>query len=195
MTRSSRAGAVVSAAAAAAALALALAGCTAGDGPSARPGRPTSSAAARARFSAGGVDVSLTVIRWNGETGTLAVRFAPLKPTYHLYSVTLPADGVDGVGRPTTVGLRGALTAAGRLTTTAPLRPLTLPGVAQPLEVYPDGPLTATLPIRRSGRGEAVALVSYAACSETYGCQVPVADHPVDLAVGSSSISPDTAAQ
>ncbi len=137
--------------------------------------------------------MSLTVVSWDGDSGTLSVRFTPLKPTYHLYSITLPPGGVDGVGRPTAVGLRGALAATGRLTTTAPLRPLRLPGVAQPLEVYPDGPLTATLPIRRSGQGEAVALVSYAACSETYGCQIPVADHRVDLAVRSSSISLDAA--
>jgi hypothetical protein len=39
-----------------------------------------------------------------------------------------------------------------------------------------------------------VALVSYAACSETYGCQIPVADHPVVLTVRGPSISLGAAA-
>ncbi|WP_037605316.1 hypothetical protein [Streptacidiphilus rugosus] len=136
------------------------------------------------------MDVTLTVAAWNGRSGTLALRFTPLRPTYHLYSVTLPADGVDGVGRPTAAVVRGAVASTGRLTTTAPLHPLTLQGVAEPLEVYPDAPLTATLPIRRSADGvAATVLVSYAACSETYGCQIPVSGHPVAVRVSGSSLS------
>ncbi|WP_037599957.1 hypothetical protein [Streptacidiphilus rugosus] len=150
---------------------------------------PTTTGRASDHFSAGGVDVTLTVSSWDGKQGVLTVAFKPQRATYHLYSVTLPADGVDGVGRPTSATVTGAVKSTGKLTTSAPLHQLTIPGVAKPLPVYPDGPLTTTIPIRATGgQGTATIAVSYAACSETYGCNLPVDGHKVNFSLKAGEI-------
>lgn len=134
-------------------------------------------------FTESGVSVSLLITAWNGTDGTIQATFTPEQKGYHLYSTALPADGIDGVGKPTAVRLTGALSATGPLATGTPVRQLTVPGVAKPLPVYPDGAVTVRLPVHATASGQATALVSYAACSETEGCLVPVADHPVALTV------------
>ncbi|MFD0346674.1 hypothetical protein ACFQ0M_12380 [Kitasatospora aburaviensis] len=90
---------------------------------------------------------------------------------------------MDGVGRPTTARTDGALGTTAPLAVTAPVRRLALEGVTGTVPVYPDGPVTATLPVRASGTGSAAVHIGYAACSETDGCLLPVADHPVPLTV------------
>jgi hypothetical protein len=65
---------------------------------------------------------------------------------------------------------------------------LTLTGTDITLPVYPDGPVSAELPVAVDGTGTATLLVSYAACSAE-SCLPPVTDHPINLRVSTSSIT------
>ncbi|MFF5445617.1 hypothetical protein [Streptomyces sp. NPDC012888] len=173
----------------------ALAGCggqpadgAAGSAPTAAPAAAAATthavaAAPTTRFTENGVTVTLTVSGWQGSRGTLTAVFTPEEEGFHLYSTDLPAGGVEGVGRPTTVAVRGALAAEGRLRAAAPVRSVSLPGVGAPVPVYPDGPVTTTLAVRAGGDGDATVLLGYASCSEREGCTIPVSDRPVRLRV------------
>ncbi|MFD8793565.1 hypothetical protein [Streptomyces vinaceus] len=134
-------------------------------------------------FTEQGVTVTLTVSDWHASTGTLSAVFTPERKGFHLYSTDLPSGGVEGVGRPTALAVSGAVKADGRLAASAEVRSITVPGVEAPLPVYPDGPVTATLPVRADGDGDATVLVGYASCSIQDGCTIPVSDHPVHLHV------------
>ncbi|GLX23241.1 hypothetical protein [Streptomyces lavendulae] len=138
-----------------------------------------------ARFSENGVTVTLSVSGWQPAqgTGTLTAVFAPETPGFHLYSTALPPAGVEGVGRPTAVAVTGTLAADGPLTAAQTERTVRLPGVDTPVPVYPDGPVTTTLPVRASGSGSATVLIGYASCSTRDGCTIPVSGHPVRLRV------------
>jgi hypothetical protein len=174
-------------------LVLALAGCG-GSASSGSPADPTrtataASASASAHFSDSGVDVTLQVTEWNGNSGMLTAVLRPERATYHLYSVSLPLHGIDGVGRPTRVSVTGAVQSRGLPSASAPVHQLVVPGIPLPLPVYPDGPVTVTVPIRAARSGAAITSVSYAACSATYGCMVPVTGHRVELTVAGGRIS------
>ncbi|WP_314245846.1 hypothetical protein [Streptomyces sp. DSM 40907] len=132
-------------------------------------------------FAENGVTVTLSVSDWHAPKGTLTAVFTPEKKGFHLYSTELPLTGVEGVGRPTAVDVTGALKADGKLTAAADVRNISVPGVDAPMPVYPDGPVTTTLPIRADGNGDATVLLGYASCSAKEGCTIPVADHPVHL--------------
>lgn len=134
--------------------------------------------------SANGNGVSVT-LRWQpapttGGDGTLVATFTPQQAGFHLYGTQLPATGVDGVGRPTRITVGGDLAATGPAVAGQPTRPLRVPGTAQPVPVFPDGPVTLRLPVHRGGTGAAWARLSYAACSAT-SCQPPVAGLRVPL--------------
>ncbi|MEU6753560.1 hypothetical protein ABZ914_45665 [Spirillospora sp. NPDC046719] len=129
------------------------------------------------RFTEGGVEVSVSV----SDTSVKAV-YRPLRPGFHVYSVDLPAGGVDGLGVATRLDVRGGLTATGRSTADRPVRMLALPSLGVSLPVYPDGPVTVSLPVRRTGR-TAEVVVSYAACSSGT-CLPPVTDHVTRVAFG-----------
>ncbi|MFK0200456.1 hypothetical protein [Streptomyces lavendulae] len=159
-------------------------------------GKPAGAAAdgppPTARFSENGVTVTLSVSDWqpSKRTGTLTAVFAPEAAGFHLYSTALPPTGIEGVGRPTAVAVTGTLAADGPLTAAQPVRPIRVPGVDSPVPVYPDGPVTTTLPVRASGSGGsggsgdgATVLIGYASCSMRDGCTIPVSDHPVRLRV------------
>ncbi|MCX5380292.1 hypothetical protein [Streptomyces sp. NBC_00091] len=152
-------------------------------------GKPAGAAAdgppPTARFSENGVTVTLSVSGWQAAkgTGTLTAVFAPEAAGFHLYSTALPPTGVEGVGRPTAVTVTGTLAADGPLTAAQTVRPIRVPGVDSPLPVYPDGPVTTTLPVRASGSGDATVLIGYASCSVKDGCTIPVADRPVRVRV------------
>ncbi|MFE2849874.1 hypothetical protein ACFXJO_01905 [Streptomyces lavendulae] len=157
-------------------------------------GKPAGAAADNppptARFSENGVTVTLSVSDWqpSKRTGTLTAVFAPEAAGFHLYSTALPPTGIEGVGRPTAVAVTGTLAADGPLTAAQPVRPIRVPGVDSPVPVYPDGPVTTTLPVRASGSGDgsgdgATVLIGYASCSTRDGCTIPVSDHPVRLRV------------
>ena len=119
-------------------------------------------------------------------TVTLRLRGASLTATYrpdragfHLYSAAMPPDGVDGLGRPTVLAAGHGLTATGpavadRAPTTLHEAPL-----GDPPPVYPDGPVTLTLPVTTSG-APVEAVIGYAACSLTQ-CLMPITEQAVTL--------------
>ncbi|MDI2129442.1 protein-disulfide reductase DsbD family protein [Yinghuangia seranimata] len=113
---------------------------------------------------------------------TLVATLTPDRAGFHLYSVDLPAGGIQGVGRPVSVTTRGALTAAGPLTAESAPTTLALEGTGLTLPVYPDGPVTVDLPVTVAEHGEATLLVGYAACSKSV-CLPPVSGHPVSLSI------------
>ncbi|WP_354637776.1 hypothetical protein [Kitasatospora camelliae] len=164
----------------AALLALPAAGCSAG-GTTERTEQATAAAVLLGRFEESGVTVTVALRDWHDGAGTLELSFTPGESGFHLYATDLPPNGVDGVGRPTTARTDGALGTTAPLTVAAPVRRLALEGVTGTVPVYPDGPVTATLPVRAAGTGPAAVHIGYAACSETDGCLLPVDDHPVPL--------------
>jgi hypothetical protein len=110
----------------------------------------------------------------------LRTTFTPEKPGFHLYSLDLPAGGVDGLGVATAVTARGSLQAAGKPAADEPIKDLRIDKLGVTLPVYPDGPVTVTLPVRRDGGGRAEAVVTYAACSPTI-CLPPVRDRVIGV--------------
>lgn len=144
---------------------------------------------ATASFADSGVAVVLRLDHWNGADGVLTATFTPQRGGFHLYSISLPSQGIQGIGRPTAVALRGALGATGPLATTAPLHSLTVEGTTAVVPVYPNGPLITSLPVHATGAGAGTVLVSYAACSSSQGCMFPVSEHPVHLTVSAEGVS------
>ncbi|MFF2778556.1 hypothetical protein ACFVU3_27000 [Streptomyces sp. NPDC058052] len=142
-------------------------------------------------FSENGVVVRMSVADWKASAGTLVTTFTPDEPGFHLYSTTLPAQGVDGVGRPTEVRPAGSITVAGGMTVDKPVTTIDVPGVLSVVPVYPDGPVTVTLPIRATAPGEAKVLVTYASCSSTEGCTIPVLGRAVTLRTDEDVLSFD----
>ncbi|WP_131737542.1 hypothetical protein [Actinomadura roseirufa] len=131
---------------------------------------------ATARFTDGGVEVTISVSQ-----SRLKAIYRPIRPGFHIYSLDLPSGGVQGLGVPTRIGVRGGLRATGIATADRPVRSLALPSLGVELPVYPDGPVTISLPIRRTGRAADV-VVSYGACSSGT-CLAPVTDHVTRVAL------------
>lgn len=117
---------------------------------------------------AGGVRVSATL----RSPTVLQVRFAPPKG-FHIYSLRMPAGGVQGIGIPTRVVVGGGLTKSGPATTDVPTRPLRIAVLGVVLPVYPDGPVVIRVPVARTRHGEPRVVVSYGACSADR-CLAPV---------------------
>ncbi|MER7952150.1 hypothetical protein ABTY59_32645 [Streptomyces sp. NPDC096079] len=168
-----------------AAAALLAAASLTGCGQESAPAR----AAAVTEFNENGVTVRLSVADWTSDAGTLVATFTPDEAGFHLYSTALPAEGVEGVGRPTEVRPVGSVATAGEVTVDKPVKSITVPGVRAAVPVYPDGPVTVTLPIRATAPGEAKVLIGYASCSSTEGCTIPVADRAVPLRTGEDGLS------
>ncbi|MEV5970385.1 hypothetical protein [Streptomyces sp. NPDC051921] len=169
------------------AVALLAASSSTGCGRESAPRHP----AAMTEFHENGVTVRLSVADWKSSAGTLVATFTPDDTGFHLYSTALPAEGVEGVGRPTQVRPTGSVTAAGGMTVDKPVKTIKVPGVRSAVPVYPDGPVTVTLPIRATAPGGAKVLVGYASCSSTEGCTIPVADRAVALHTGQDGLSFD----
>lgn len=147
----------------------------------ARSGASQPSADPSGRLNDGGVTV--VAVLTTGPTGTRQVRvtFSPQKPGYHLYSISLPPGGVNGLGVPTVVRVRAGLRAIGRPAADMPVRTLRIKELDVDLPVYPDGPVTVTVPVRRTGDGRPEVIVTYAACS-AITCLPPVRNHLITLA-------------
>ncbi len=125
-------------------------------------------------YQESGVTVELTV-----RDGTLRATFTPAQG-FHLYSKDLPETGVDGIGRPTVLRPGGALSADGPVTadrTVAELRPA---GLDLAVPVYPDGPVTLTVPVRAGDGDRYEVTLGYAACSAS-SCLAPVTGKQVVL--------------
>ena len=128
-------------------------------------------------FTDSGVSVAMHL---SDDGSKLLTTFTPQRPGFHLYSVGLPAAGIEGLGRPTRVEVAGALRSRGPLIAESPVRMLAMQGADVTFPVYPDGPVTTELPVDVESRGEAKVLVSYAACSPQE-CLMPVTAYPVEL--------------
>ncbi|WP_033355629.1 protein-disulfide reductase DsbD family protein [Kitasatospora aureofaciens] len=152
-------------------LLLGAAGCAADPAPAAGPA---------AGYSGGGVTVAVRLEAEEGGRQLLSATFTPEQAGFHLYSVDLPAGGVDGLGLPTRLTVRGGLAADGVARADRPLRTVSPLGLGVELPVYPDGAVTVTLPVRRSDGGPAEAVVSFGACSEQR-CLIPVTDQVIPL--------------
>ena len=93
-----------------------------------------------ARTTEAGVTAVLTLEK-SSDSATLAATFTPeldLLDPYHLYSVNLPARGLNGAGRPTRLDLPAdsPVVALGPLSADQPEKILALGGVNYP--VYPS---------------------------------------------------------
>ncbi|WP_160161215.1 hypothetical protein [Actinomadura sp. K4S16] len=104
-------------------------------------------------------------------TRAVEVTFRPTRPGFHIYSLDLPSGGL---GVPTRVGVRAGLEATGAPRADEAVRWLDLPLLDTRLPVYPDGPVTISLPVRRTGPAAEI-VVSYGACSRSV-CLPPVID-------------------
>ncbi|SDO50391.1 hypothetical protein [Actinacidiphila guanduensis] len=129
-------------------------------------------------FTAGGVNVAVTLERSGAHTVAVSATLRPQRAGFHVYSLTLPDAGVDGLGIPTRLSVGGPLTAEGPVTASARPHGLHMADLDVTLPVYPDGPVTLRLTARLSGKGAAEAPVrlGYGACSATQGCLMPVRD-------------------
>jgi hypothetical protein len=129
-----------------------------------------------------GVTVRVSLVDQGSAGWRLKVLFVPPSPGFHLYSLSLPDSGVQGLGIPTRLGVRGALTAAGAVTADQPVQQLDISVLGVTLPVYPDGPVTLALPVRRTGGSTAQVVVSYGACSSGT-CLAPVIDEVIPVSV------------
>ncbi|WP_335980999.1 hypothetical protein [Streptomyces sp. CA2R106] len=141
----------------------------------------------RASFTAGGVDVAVTLERSGADTVAVRATLSPRQKGFHLYSLTLPDDGVDGLGIPTRLTVGAPLTATGPVTSSVAPHEVRPAGLDLALPVYPDGPVTLSLATRLAGSADGSAsarvLLTYGACSTDGACLAPVRAHPVTLAV------------
>ncbi|MFD5815914.1 hypothetical protein [Streptomyces sp. NPDC127038] len=146
----------------------------------------TTTTASAAPFTIGGVTVTVRAESHDGHLRVLA-DLRPEQPGFHLYSLTLPNGGIDGIGIPTRIRAEGGLRATGPATTDAKQRVLRPAGLDVSLPVYEDGRVTLELPVRRLEDTESARVfLTYGACSETAGCLPPVRDHEVTLRLGSA---------
>jgi len=140
-----------------------------------------------ASFTERGVHVRLA-FEWDVAGGLwLFGTFTPTDADTHLYAKDLPAEGVNGMGRPTRLDvppgsgfeLRGALVAD------RAAHDDQLPELKTTLSVYPPGAVTLRLPVAvpaaRAGK-PALVSVTYMACGPN-GCKPPVIDKRITVVV------------
>jgi hypothetical protein len=130
---------------------------------------------ALASFTENYVDVSIVLERNTAGNALLSATFTPPKG-HHLYSKDIPADGLEGLGRPTLLELteQSQMTALGGLTESAPAQEPDFE--PRELLVYPAGPVTLSLPVQLPpGKGwvEDQVKITYMACSAVQ-CKPPV---------------------
>jgi hypothetical protein len=116
-------------------------------------------------FSESDVQVDLWLEQGGAAPCVLAARYTPLREHFHVYSIDLPPDGVNGVGRPTRLDIVSGLAADGDLTADATPSDFKTEGTDEILPVYPEGPVTLRLAVKVTGDGNAQVTVSYMACS------------------------------
>jgi hypothetical protein len=123
--------------------------------------------------TAGGAVVTATIVTGASGEAVLHITIAPLDPGYHIYSLALPPNGVNGLGVPTRALVKGAFTAVGRPVADAPTQYLRIAALDVALPVYPDGPVTLTVRVTRRGSGLTDVIASYGLCSDAR-CMMPV---------------------
>ena len=133
-----------------------------------------------------GVEVTFSLATGEGGKRWLQANFAPTEEGYHVYSKDLPPDGIDGIGRPTLLELskHEAISYIGKLTADKKVHNLASPLNADGFPVYPNGPVTLTLPFflkaEENATIEITAKVTYMACTKT-NCKAPVEGKEVKL--------------
>lgn len=169
-----------------------LAGCASGPtqptspGPTAMSAETPSTGTEVGAVRENGVEVRFRWNAGNSSSPVLAVTFTPLIPGFHLYSVDLPPEGVQGVGRPTSVQVGGGLKATGPPSVDRPVIALRVAGVDAPVSVYPDGAVTLRLPAQPVPGQTALSWIGYAACSRST-CMPPVTHRRVTLSLRGST--------
>lgn len=135
-----------------------------------------------ATLEQGSVRVAIADERDSSGQEWLIGTFTPLRDGFHLYSVALPREGVNGVGRPTLLEIAPpeALAAAGPLTADRPATMLYVAMLADSFPVYPAGPVTLRLPIRRLAGRQATLALTFMACSQN-ACLPPVVGRRVKI--------------
>ena len=135
-----------------------------------------------------GVKVTFKLSKGEGGDRWLQASFIPLEEGYHVYSKDLPIEGIDGIGRPTLLELskHEAISGLGKLTADKKVHNLTSPLNAGGFPVYPDGPVTLTLPFSLKAESNATveveAKITYMACTKT-SCNPPVEGKTVMLSL------------
>jgi len=137
-------------------------------------------------FSKNSVAVALHLEIETPESAQLVATFTPSDPTLHLYGLDMPLTGIDGVGRPTRVAIvSGVMVAAGELKADVTVTDVSFPTFDQPFPLYPDGPVTLTLPVTLPAAmpesPEAVLSITYMACSSEGVCKPPVTDQQATI--------------
>ena len=138
-----------------------------------------------AAFRLNGIDVTVWLDKDTAGRDWLAARFAPVEAGVHLYSKDLPANGIDGLGRPTALRIAegGGLTVAGVAIADRTVESEHVELLNQTLPVYPAGPVTLRIPVvveRAAPRRQADLLLTYMACGGD-GCLPPVIDHRISV--------------
>lgn len=156
-----------------------------------RPDPTPAAAYPLASFSESRVTVEITLEVDDAGATWLAAEFTP-EDGYHLYSMDIPRDGVEGLGRPTLLELvpGSRLEAAGALTESVAAAQDDGP---EGLRVYPEGPVTLRLPvILPAGEGwlDEQVSVTYMACRGSQCCR-PVVGKLVPVRVpGEEEVRP-----
>jgi hypothetical protein len=136
------------------------------------------------------VEVTISLTRSEDGQFILSATFTPQLLNMHLYSMEIPRDGVDGLGRPTLLELPegSALKANGKLTEAlSASQPPVQPGE---LRLYPAGPVTLNLPVLLPNGNNWVndeIIVTYMACDEQ-GCRAPVQQKPIAINIPSMGL-------
>jgi hypothetical protein len=133
-----------------------------------------------------GVKVTFFLVEGGNGKHWLRATFSPLELGFHVYSKDLPKDGIDGIGRPTLLELieNPAIANIGELTADKKIHNLMSPLNADGFPVYPDGPVTLSLPFTMkqdaNGTVDVMAKITYMACTKT-SCNAPVEGKAVKL--------------
>jgi hypothetical protein len=136
-------------------------------------------------------DVKVTVFLEydDKELPLLTALFEPLLKGHHFYSKNTPKTGVDGIGRPTLIELspNASIVARGNLIESRSAIMDAYTGLAEPLYIYPDGPITLQLPItiptsNQKSLTETI-FVTYMTCSSNGLCTAPVVEKAINITI------------
>ena len=143
-------------------------------------------------FSENSVEVIVKLQRAADGQVSLTATFTPVEAGFHLYSKDMPRYGLGGLGRPTLLelGENSKMQALGALLESA--RAGISSADPSGVLIYPDGPVTLTLPVRlppgSNWAAEEISL-TYMACSAN-GCKAPVQGKVVAIKVpGAEALS------